>query len=54
MSKHKPNSFGKPNDQRANTKNPNNSAYRADRANRIRQAHPAPSAAPPRPTQDKK
>lgn len=41
------------NRQRSNTKNPNNSAYRSDRANRVRQAHPNPPPAPPMTTQDK-
>lgn len=35
MSKHSQSS----NDQRSNTKNPNNGAYTADRANRVAQGH---------------
>lgn len=35
-----------PNDQRSDTKNPNNPAYDADRANRDRQAQPNPPLTP--------
>ena len=35
-----------PNDQRSDTKNPNNPAYDADQANRDRQAQPYPPPTP--------
>jgi hypothetical protein len=44
------NNPSKPNDDRANVKNPNNPAHDADRKNRIDQGHPnvpPPPAAPP-------
>lgn len=40
-----------PNIQRSIIKNPNNSAYTADRANRISQGHPNPPPPPPTPSQ---
>jgi hypothetical protein len=44
-----------PNDQRSNAKNPNNPAYEADQANRVRQglpdALPEPQPEPQPPTQ---
>jgi len=38
---------GAANNQRSNTKNPNNKAYTTDRANRIAQGHPSPPPPPP-------
>lgn len=44
----------KPNDDRANVKNPNNPSYEADRKNRIEQGHPNPPPPAQQPQQQPK
>jgi len=44
----------KPNDDRANVKNPNNPAHEADRKNRIEQGHPNPPPPAQQPQQQPK